>query len=689
MKKEHILILSILAVALVLRLVVVFSVQPPAVVMDAESYDRAAKNILHHHTFAFFDARPTAFTVPGFPLLLSAIYIVFGESNFTAVRLINCVLSVLTIFFVYLIGREIFEQKTIPLIAAVLLAVYIPALTANQYILTEVLFSFILIVFFYVFLLALKSPGIKLQLLAGFLLGLCCLVRPVPFFFPAFVFLIQFAAYIIRSRKEGISAFFQSNLKRYGLLYLATVLALSPWIIRNYVVFDKFIPFATQSGHPFLKGSYYNYDFPAGEVWIKGLSEIEQNKHWWREGKKHFWEELNKSPARYSYWYLSKIHRLWHRPHVSSQVNWKIRKIAVMEHSILVWLCSFAFIILIVSKNGFSRLPIVYLIYHTVMHIPFLGSGRYFFPATAFVLILSAYCIDLILRSLVTFLSREDKKLCPAPIRFLLFFLGLFFLYFLLIIRYNFRQSSGILNLDFHPVLLSKAFGAIVSAAILIYLAAIIIFLFRFKFANTRTTRIGVIAFCLLFYAGEVLKLGPIGLAGFEVALAFDAPLRQNATVEQIIDLPDWTKGYPDNKLILFISNSDAKPLDYNLHITVNSKVIKDLKKGDTFNSAELQVPISTDLIEESEILHIRVFVADEESENYPILRGTTNVYRGISLLNGQDDDLSASPSIQRGTYSIALRLYGKSKLLNVYYWRGSKRAELLKRNSRFGEVTE
>jgi 4-amino-4-deoxy-L-arabinose transferase-like glycosyltransferase len=672
-KKEQLPTLYILAAALGIRLMVVLFAPDPPLHPDSFIYDAAARNILHRGTFAFPGTKPTAFTVPGYSIFLSGVYAVFGDSNFTAAGIIQAILSVLIVYFIFRIYRAIFGNGTFACIAAALYALYVPASMANKYILTEVLFALLFVMFFFFFVMSFRKTGWRWSLLAGLFLGLGCLVRPVPFYFPVFTAMILFAIRLFHGEeRKNIKEIIRENLKRYVPLYVAALLTLCPWVVRNRLVLGKYILFATQSGHPFLKGTYYNYGYPYEEVFMSDVPELERNKIWWRLAKEHFREEMRKSPPGYTRWYLSKIPEMWKRPYLNDYTHWRIVKWSTVQHNLLVWLCWISIVSILLKSNSVMKLPVILLLYHTILHVIFLGFTRYFFTVTPMVVILSSYGIYLVWGYAVfIFKHGKNGELKPGVCMISLGLAVLIF-YLLFILRNNFRQSSGIFLLDFHPVLLSKAFSALVSAAILVYVPLVVFYLSRIRLLVYWRTKTGVLLFMMIFCIGEIFNIGPIGVNGLERAVCFAAPLKNGDIAEHIIELPSWRKGYQDHRLIVRMTNSDKNPLGYDLEILVNGIGMRVFRRGEEMGAPVVEIPLSREIVEGNESLCVKIAVSGESGENHPVLFGTTKVFRGKSLFNGREDDLSEDPGIQRGSYDIGVRLYGKGRWRNVYFWKGA-----------------
>jgi 4-amino-4-deoxy-L-arabinose transferase-like glycosyltransferase len=100
--------------------------------------------------------------------------------------------------------------------------------------LSDILFVFLLVLSFYAFAAAYRSaPGGKSDWYYasfGLLLGIATLVRPVSVYIPLFIFLFFFASYL----KDKMRA-----IRLTAICLITFFLAISPWLFRNYVTFDR------------------------------------------------------------------------------------------------------------------------------------------------------------------------------------------------------------------------------------------------------------------------------------------------------------------------------------------------------------------------------------------------------------------------------------------------------------------
>ena len=89
---------------------------PPSAWGDDWHYDRIARSVLSAHRYS------DGWFPPGYPLLLSAIYALFG-AHVAAVRVVQVCLGAATCGVVYLLGRRLYDEP-VGIVASVLLAFY-------------------------------------------------------------------------------------------------------------------------------------------------------------------------------------------------------------------------------------------------------------------------------------------------------------------------------------------------------------------------------------------------------------------------------------------------------------------------------------------------------------------------------------------------------------------------------------
>lgn len=222
--KKHLLQLFLLATLWRLLFVVIWG---PLAHPDSMAYENLAGNLLAGK--GYVDTRPfqiidvSLARTPGYPLFLAAIHALFPDNKLILI-LIQQLLGIMTVFFVYRIGERLIDEKA-GWQAAAITAVHPWLAIYGNMVMTETLFMFlfILAIFFLVDALQKKSSG-KI-FLAGALFGMSILVRPafllLPLLLPGALFLVF--------KKTGPAL-------RYAIIFGAACLVmLFPWIIWNHM----------------------------------------------------------------------------------------------------------------------------------------------------------------------------------------------------------------------------------------------------------------------------------------------------------------------------------------------------------------------------------------------------------------------------------------------------------------------
>ena len=227
-------VLLVLLAAAVLRFIYIFSLNDRSDFFDTVHYDTAAKSLLAGQGFGpslhYYDRYTHYNLEPAYPLFLAAVYALFGQSH-TAVRIVQVLLSLFHIYLIYLITRRL--RPTASLISPAFAAFYPFFLFISGLLYSTQLFAFLLTLAIFCFLRYAQTFSFGSLSLGALALGLSMITIPV----------IMPAAPLI-----ALWLFFlpQGNLKermvRTVWLSLLIVLILTPWTIRNYLVFGTFSP---------------------------------------------------------------------------------------------------------------------------------------------------------------------------------------------------------------------------------------------------------------------------------------------------------------------------------------------------------------------------------------------------------------------------------------------------------------
>jgi 4-amino-4-deoxy-L-arabinose transferase-like glycosyltransferase len=238
-------------------------------IADAIRYDRLAYNLVEHNTFSrnlVPPYRPESFVPPGYPAFLAIFYTLFGR-NPIPVILIQIILSCFTGILAFLFVRQFTNNQKIALISGILFGLSPNFAFHSTKLISETLFTFLLLLSLYLIYIAIKNSNKNTMYLAGFLLGLCTYVRTISIYFPILIFII----FLIWQKKIKVSL---TSLIGFIIIYFLT---LTPWIVRNSIIFKKPV-FATTA-----EVNITLYNAPTVIASEKGISLTEARDTIWSE----------------------------------------------------------------------------------------------------------------------------------------------------------------------------------------------------------------------------------------------------------------------------------------------------------------------------------------------------------------------------------------------------------------------
>jgi 4-amino-4-deoxy-L-arabinose transferase-like glycosyltransferase len=268
---RHLLILGgILLVGVVLRIVLLFWFQdlPPRIV-DEQSYNQVAVNLVNHGEFSSEPGIPTSLRPPLYPAILAGVYSVFGVENYQAVRILQVVVSLLTVVLVWRLGSLVFSPR-VGLWAAALFCFYPSFIGLNYLLLTEVFFTFFLCAACTALVLSLKRQSLGWLALAGVCIGLGALTRSILWLFPPVL-----ACFLLVAWRGS----FKGRVLAAATVVATAVLTIAPWAVRNTRLQKTFLTVDCMGGRNFMMGNYQHT--PLYRSW--DAISIQGEKAWYHE----------------------------------------------------------------------------------------------------------------------------------------------------------------------------------------------------------------------------------------------------------------------------------------------------------------------------------------------------------------------------------------------------------------------
>ena len=205
---------------------------------DALMYHSIAQALVKDHSFDSV----TTHTVraPGYPGFIAIIYECFGERP-EIVLAFQLVINIITLIVIYSISVRLFS-KPVGIVSTLLYSIDPFPVFYSLTLLTETLFTFVFLSAIAFLLFGMMDNKKAYHLIAGLLLGLSMLIRPIVQYFPLMlVFILMF------SLRRHIS----ERIKACGIMIVGVLIVVSPWLCRNYLQYDT-LALTTQKGESIL-----------------------------------------------------------------------------------------------------------------------------------------------------------------------------------------------------------------------------------------------------------------------------------------------------------------------------------------------------------------------------------------------------------------------------------------------------
>jgi len=269
----------VLIVGFALRYAYIIQIETPPF-SDMADYETMALNLLDGEGLVMNTPHLTykAYRPPLYPLFIAAGYQLFGARPFN-IRLLQAVLSTATVFLICLLTRELILNGSptgvdgrrsqtaigIGILAAAFLAFEESSIFLCGQLLSETLFTFLLVFLIYLVSRGSRSPGLGVATLIGVVGGLLILTRPIAG--PLFLFGVYW--FFMRSRKfhppppsswREFSIFESPYAPPIVMIVYAGVIVMS-WGIRNQAVLGEFVPISTNGGVNFYLGHHEDFGY--------------------------------------------------------------------------------------------------------------------------------------------------------------------------------------------------------------------------------------------------------------------------------------------------------------------------------------------------------------------------------------------------------------------------------------------
>ncbi|SEN11274.1 Dolichyl-phosphate-mannose-protein mannosyltransferase [Nitrosospira multiformis] len=367
---------------------------------DASWYLNRAINIARGEGYSEA-GYPTAYWPVGYPGFLGVLFYLFGQDQLVA-QLANLFMAVGSFFLQLELTRRIFRSEATTRLSLLLLTIYPNHIAYTSLLLTEVYFTFLLLLGIYLYIV---QRGWIWILLSGLVFGLATLTKPQVLFLPGLLVLFRILS---QEEKDRL----REDLVKGIAIYLVMTVILVPWAVRNSQVFGEIVLISTNGGatllsgnNPSADGGHVENDELVAQRNFSVQDQVESDRRarelaiqWIRDNPKrfiallplkawHLWAKDGEAEWAYQAGY-PQYEQYWY---VFRTVRWvnQIFYVLLLAGSLL------AAVLLINNRHRviwpWVLIGYCLMIYLTMISIVFSGQSRFHFPAMPWAIMYAAW----------------------------------------------------------------------------------------------------------------------------------------------------------------------------------------------------------------------------------------------------------------------------------------------------------
>lgn len=351
---------------------------------DDVKYLRSAQTLIDTGKFTYADPNTsTVFIMPGLVFALVPFVAIFGKLGaIVAFRIFSAILQTITLYVIYLLFKKVFNSNKIAFVTVVLNLLYIANVYVTTLLLSETIFIALLMNLMYLCIFAVEKKSKKLYAISGVVWAISVLFKPIMLAFPLVVFVLMI-----------INKYTIKQMAMYGIIPLVIlIVCMTPWWIRNYIVFEQFIPLTLSSGNPKLQGAYIDYnknppyknEMDFSNVGEYG-NEIMNNETELKRADVVIKYNLENNTLDYIYWVtIGKTFENFKAPFIWYELYGIEYSIYNLVHFVMLIMGIIGIGITIFAKeyrqNNLKYVLISLIIFFNVVHLPYYCFSRYVYP---------------------------------------------------------------------------------------------------------------------------------------------------------------------------------------------------------------------------------------------------------------------------------------------------------------------
>lgn len=409
--RDHRALAVLLVAGLLVRLVLLVATSSMQVqIGDERHYVQLAANLFQGHGFVFEPGRPTSMRPPLYPMFVAGVWSLSGHESLQAIRAVQILLALLTTVAVYVLAFRLFDRRT-ALIAAAITCFYPSFLFSGLLLLTEVLFTLLVVVFVLQYDRLVRRPGLAVALSTGATLGFAALTRSVLWPFP--IVLVPLVAMSIRGTVRRRSTIAVCCLAGYAVV-------VGPWAVRNTTLQHTLTIVDNMGGMNLMMGNYQHtpedrmwdaVSLTGEKNWSHDLGNTHPEAATWTDGQKEKWAQreavafmlahpvttIRRSVLKFAdFWGLEREMVAGFQQGLYDPPVWfmVVASLAVLISYPLVILGSIIGIFCVTPSDRRTHVLIIALIlFVTTIHSIVFGHSRYHLPLVPFLATYAAAAI--------------------------------------------------------------------------------------------------------------------------------------------------------------------------------------------------------------------------------------------------------------------------------------------------------
>ena len=280
------------------------------IIADAYDYIIIARNLTDNHVFSSkidpqglsrSETRP-----PGYPFFLAGIMSLTNYSFISTILFIQAIIGAMTVILSYFLARFLLPALW-SFFVATLVMLSPHMITISAYILTETLFTFLLLLSLVILIYAFRTKATAYYVLAGIVLGMGIFVRPVLALFPLICATIL---YLYNRREKRLTS------STCIILFLVAAFSLQiSWSVWTRVTIGGNPAMSNQIKNALLTGTYPDMTFKdTADIGMPYIDNPEYSRilqGGYRKIARHIYSRFSDEPLQYTKWWLRKPAMLW------------------------------------------------------------------------------------------------------------------------------------------------------------------------------------------------------------------------------------------------------------------------------------------------------------------------------------------------------------------------------------------